>query len=62
MLSGFAGDDTDAAKLSSGKVAHHHIVEVFHGGKHGITVYIYVSGLLGTVIYQAFTGKRSPII
>ena len=62
MLSAFAGDNTDAAKFTSGKVAHHYIVEVFHGGKHGLAVYIYVSGLLGTVSCQAFTGKHSPII
>ena len=52
MLLDFAGDNTDTAKFTSGKVAHHYFVEVFH----------YVSGLLGTISYQAFTGKRSPII
>jgi hypothetical protein len=62
MLSGFAGDNADAAKLPSGKVAHHHIVKVFHGDKHGLAVYIYVSGLLGAVSCQAFAGKRGPII
>ncbi len=49
MLLDFAGDNTDTAKFTFGKVAHHYFVEVFH----------YVSGLLGTISYQAFTGKRS---
>ena len=51
MQSGFVGDDTDAAEFTSGKVAHHYIVKVLHGGKHDLTVYIYVSSLLGTIIY-----------
>ena len=62
MLSGFAGDNADTAEFTSGKVAHHYIVNVFPGGKPGLAVYIYVSGLLGTVSCQAFTGKRGPII